>query len=160
MAAPKKLTVGEQAPDFACKTADGETLTLADLRGQKVILWFYPAANTSLCTKQAIDLRDNRAEFEAAGYRLIGVSPDSPEAVREFIEQQNLPFTMLADETKEMMTAYGTWGEKNSYGKIVTGTIRSTFALDEDGKIIFAKYRVGTPKHIETLRKALLFPTP
>ena len=153
---PIKLQVGEKAPDFKVKTADGKDFSLADLKGKKTILWFYPAAGTSLCTVQAKDLRDNREEFEAAGYQIIGVSPDELEPIQKFIEKQNLPFTMLSDPEHTMMTDYGTWGPKNQYGKWVEGTIRSTFVIDEEGTLAFVKYRVGTPKHIETLRKALL----
>lgn len=155
MAAPVKLAVGDKAPDFDLPTAGGGRIRLADLAGAPAIIWFYPAANTSLCTNQACDLRDNHQMFVDAGYRVVGISPDAVEDLDRFVAEQELPYTLAGDESREVMRAWGTWGEKNMYGKIVEGTIRSTFAIDADGVITLAKYRVGTPKHIAFLQEKL-----
>lgn len=155
MAAPVKLAVGDKAPDFDLPTSGGGRISLADLAGAPAVIWFYPAANTSLCTKQACDLRDNHQMFLDKGYRLVGISPDPVEELDRFVAAQRLPFTLAGDESHEVMRAYGTWGEKNMYGKIVEGTIRSTFAIDENGVLTFVKYRVGTPKHISLLQEKL-----
>ena len=136
-AAPVKLAVGEPAPALDLPTAGGGRISLEDLRGAPALLWFYPAANTSLCTKQACDLRDNHEMFLDAGYRVVGISPDPVPELDRFV------------------AAYGAWGEKNMYGKLVQGTIRSTFAIDEAGILTFVKYRVGTPKHIALLQEKL-----
>ncbi|WP_062948622.1 peroxiredoxin [Brachybacterium sp. sponge] len=153
--APVKLAVGDAAPALDLPIAGGGRITLEDLRGAPALLWFYPAANTSLCTKQACDLRDNHRMFLDAGYRVIGISPDPVPELDRFVAEQDLPFTLASDESHEVMTAYGAWGEKNMYGKIVQGTIRSTFAIDEAGVLTFVKYRVGTPKHIALLQEKL-----
>ena len=135
--------------------AGGGRVTLEDLAGAPALLWFYPAANTSLCTKQACDLRDNHQMFLDAGYRVIGVSPDPVPELDRFVAEQDLPYDLASDESHAVMTAYGAWGEKNMYGKLVEGVIRSTFAIDAEGRIEFAKYRVGTPKHIALLQEKL-----
>lgn len=153
--APVKLAVGDPAPAFDLPTAGGGRVSLQELRGTPAVLWFYPEANTSLCTQQACDLRDNHQMFLDAGYRVIGISPDPLPALERFVAEQSLPYTLASDESREVMTAYGAWGEKNMYGRIVQGTIRSTFALDADGILTLVKYRVGTPKHIELLRTTL-----
>src|SRR5690606_6076890 len=153
--APVKLAVGDAAPALDLPTAGGGRITLEDLRGAPALLWFYPAANTSLCTKQACDLRDNHQMFLDAGYRVIGISPDPVPELDRFVAEQDLPYTLASDESHVVMTAYGAWGEKNMYGKIVEGTIRSTFAIDEAGVLTFVKYRVGTPKHIALLQEKL-----
>ena len=137
------------------KLAVGDRVTLEDLAGAPALIWFYPAANTSLCTKQACDLRDHHQMFLDAGYRVIGVSPDPLPELDRFIAEQDLPYDLASDETHEVMTAYGAWGEKNMYGKLVEGTIRSTFAIDAEGVLTFVKYRVGTPKHIALLQEKL-----
>ena len=153
--APVKLTVGDMAPDFDLPTAGGGRITLDDLRGAPAIIWFYPEANTTLCTTQACDLRDNHSVFAEAGYRIVGISPDEVPALDRFVAEQNLPYTLAGDPTHEAMIRWGTWGSKNMYGKIVQGTIRSTFAIDAEGRLTFVKYRVGTPKHIALLRDKL-----
>lgn len=150
-----KLEVGQMAPDFDLPAAGGGRISLADLAGAPALIWFYPAANTPLCTTQACDLRDNYDMFTNAGYRIVGISPDKIEDIETFVEKQNLPFTMAGDETHEVMAAYGAWGMKNMYGRQVEGTIRSTFAVDAEGRLTFVKYRVGTPKHIAVLREKL-----
>lgn len=154
-AAPVKLALGDAAPDFDLPTAGSGRVSLGQLRGAPALLWFYPAANTSLCTKQACDLRDNYQMFLDAGYRVIGISPDPVAELDRFVAEQGLPYTLASDESHETMTAYGAWGEKNMYGKLVQGTIRSTFAIDETGTLTFVKYRVGTPKHISVLQEKL-----
>ena len=154
-AAPVKLAVGDAAPDFDLPTAGGGRVSLSELRGAPALIWFYPAANTSLCTKQACDLRDNHQMFLDAGYRVVGISPDAIEELDRFVERQRLPYTLAGDESHQVMEAYGAWGEKNMYGRTVEGTIRSTFAIDADGILTFVKYRVGTPKHISLLQEKL-----
>ena len=153
--APIKLTVGDAAPDFDLPTADGGRVSLAELRGAPALIWFYPAAGTPVCTRQACDLRDNYQMFVDAGYRVVGISPDPVEKLQTFVERQNLPYTLASDESTQVMAAYGAWGEKNMYGRKVVGTIRSTFAIDDNGILTFVRYRVGTPKHIELLREKL-----
>ncbi|GAB4097046.1 peroxiredoxin [Brachybacterium horti] len=152
---PVKLAVGDAAPALDLPLAGGGRVTLEDLAGAPALLWFYPAANTSLCTKQACDLRDNHQMFVDAGYRVIGVSPDPVPELDRFIAEQDLPYDLASDESHAVMAAYGAWGEKNMYGKLVEGVIRSTFAIDAEGRIEFAKYRVGTPKHIALLQEKL-----
>ncbi|PMC75658.1 peroxiredoxin [Brachybacterium sp. UMB0905] len=152
---PVKLAVGDPAPSFDLATAGGGRVTLEDLRGAPALLWFYPAANTSLCTRQAVDLRDHHEMFTDAGYRVVGISPDEVPELDRFVAEQELPYTLAADPTHEVMAAYGAWGQKNMYGRIVEGTIRSTFAIDADGILTFVKYRVGTPKHIALLQEKL-----
>ncbi|MFC0676132.1 peroxiredoxin [Brachybacterium hainanense] len=152
---PVKLAVGDAAPAFDLETAGGGRISLDELRGAPALIWFYPAANTSLCTRQACDLRDNHRMFLDAGYRVIGISPDPVPELDRFVAEQDLPYTLASDPTHAVMTAYGAWGEKNMYGKLVEGTIRSTFAVDGSGVLTFVKYRVGTPKHIALLQEKL-----
>lgn len=152
---PIKLAVGDKAPDFDLPIAGGGRVSLEELRGAPAVIWFYPAASTPVCTRQACDLRDNYRMFVDAGYRVVGISPDPIDKIESFAEKQNLPYTLASDESTEVMAAYGAWGEKNMYGKIVTGTIRSTFAIDENGILTLVKYRVGTPKHIALLQEKL-----
>lgn len=153
--APVKLAIGDAVPAFDLPTAGGGRVTLEELRGAPAVIWFYPAANTSLCTRQACDLRDNHQMFLDAGYRVVGISPDPVEALDRFVAEQDLPYTLASDESHQTMAAYGAWGEKNMYGRIVEGTIRSTFAIDAEGELTLVKYRVGTPKHIDLLRTTL-----
>ncbi|MDO5661818.1 MAG: peroxiredoxin [Brachybacterium sp.] len=152
---PVKLAVGDRAPAFDLPTADGRRITTEDLRGAPALIWFYPGANTPVCTRQAVDLRDHHRVFTDAGYRIVGISPDPLPEIQRFVREQELPYTLASDADHAAGHAYGTWGEKNMYGRVVTGTIRSTFALDADGVITFARYRVGTPKHIAVLREKL-----
>lgn len=153
--APVRLAVGDRAPAFALTAADGSTLRSEDLVGTRYILYFYPAANTSVCTKQACDLRDHYQDLRAAGWDVYGVSPDQIGAVQKFTEKQSLPFTLLIDPEHTVMERYGTWGLKNSYGRVVEGTLRSTFAVDTDGTLVLARYRVRTPGHAEKLLQEL-----
>lgn len=153
--APVRLAVGDTAPAFALTDADGRTVSSADLVGTSYILFFYPAANTSVCTAQACDLRDHYQELRDAGWDVYGVSPEQLPAVQTFVEKQSLPFHLLIDPEHSAMERYGTWGLKNSYGRVVEGTIRSTFAVDAAGTIVLAKYRVKTPGHAQMLLTAL-----
>lgn len=150
-----KLAVGDMAPDFDLPTADGGRVSLADLRGTPALIWFYPAANTSLCTREACDLRDHHDMFTGQGYRVVGISPDAIEDLKTFAAKQGLPYTLASDESKDVLRSYGAFGEKNMYGKIVEGVIRSTFAIDAEGRLTYVKYRVGTPKQIADLQAKL-----
>ncbi|WP_426183894.1 thioredoxin-dependent thiol peroxidase [Microbacterium sp. TWP3-1-2b2] len=143
------------APDFSLLDQDGAKVALSDLRGQKTILYFYPAAMTPGCTTQACDFRDSIASLQGAGYRVVGVSRDEPSKLAEFRERDGLSFTLLSDPDHAVHTAYGVWGEKMNYGKVVEGVIRSTFVLDEDGTITQAMYNVKATGHVARLRKML-----
>jgi peroxiredoxin Q/BCP len=143
------------APDFSLSTDTGETLSLKELRGRKVVLYAYPAAMTPGCTKQACDFRDSLASLQAAGYEVVGISPDKPAKLAQFREQDALTFPLVSDQDKSVLTAYGAYGEKQLYGKTVTGVIRSTFVLDEDGRVQRAMYNVKATGHVAKLRKDL-----
>jgi peroxiredoxin Q/BCP len=153
MAATPRLSPGEKAPAFALPDSSGSTVKLSSFKGQKVVLYVYPAAMTPGCTKQACDFRDNLQRFADAGYAVIGLSPDTPEKLQKFVEAESLTFPLLSDVTKETLTAYGAFGEKQLYGKTVTGVIRSTFLLDEKGKITTASYAVKATGHVAKLLK-------
>lgn len=150
-----RLEPGEIAPDFTLTTDRGEQVHLADLRGRKVVLYAYPAAMTPGCTTQACDFRDNLEPFAAAGYAVYGISPDAPEKLARFVEKESLTFPLLSDPDKEVLTAYGAFGEKTMYGKKVVGVIRSTFVVDEEGRIEVAKYNVRAKGHVASLAKTL-----
>ena len=143
------------APDFSLPTDTGETLSLKELRGRKVVLYAYPAAMTPGCTKQACDFRDSLASLQAAGYEVVGISPDKPAKLVQFRERDALTFPLVSDQDKSVLTAYGAYGEKQLYGKTVTGVIRSTFVLDEDGRVQRAMYNVKATGHVAKLRKDL-----
>jgi peroxiredoxin Q/BCP len=129
------LEPGDEAPDFTLDDQNGEPLTLSDLRGQTVVLYFYPRADTPGCTTQACGIRDRRADYEAAGVRVIGVSPDPVAAVAKFAGKYELDFTLLADPDHAVADAYGTWVEKKNYGRTYMGVQRATFIIDPEGKI-------------------------
>ncbi|MGC4894569.1 thioredoxin-dependent thiol peroxidase [Micromonospora sp. DT31] len=150
-----RLNPGDPAPEFSLPTDDGRTLTLSDLRGRKVILYAYPAAMTPGCTKQACDFRDSLASLQAAGYEVVGISPDKPQKLATFRERDAITFPLVADADKAVLTAYGAYGEKQSYGRTVTGVIRSTFVIDEDGRIERALYNVKATGHVAKLRRDL-----
>lgn len=150
-----RLEPGTPAPDFALTDQDGASVSLTDLRGQKVILYFYPAAMTPGCTTQACDFRDSISSLQGAGYTVIGVSRDQPAKLREFRERDALTFTLLSDPDHAVHTAYGVWGEKMNYGKVIEGVIRSTFVIDEQGVIELAQYNVKATGHVARLRKTL-----
>ena len=150
-----RLAVGDLAPDFTLPTADGGTVSLSDLRGRRVIVYFYPAAMTPGCTTQACDFRDNLASLQGAGYAVLGISPDQPAKQAKFRDEQHVTFPMLCDPDRTVLEAYGAYGEKKLYGKTVTGVIRSTFVIDEDGAIDRAMYNVKATGHVAKLRRDL-----
>ena len=149
------LEAGSPAPDFTLPDKDGNAHALSDYRGQKVILYFYPAASTPGCTTQACDFRDNMASLQGAGYVVLGLSKDKLPALQKFAENENLGFPLLSDEDLTVHNAYGAFGEKSMYGKTVMGVIRSTFVVDESGLLVHALYNVKATGHVEMLRKRL-----
>ncbi len=155
MAETTHLTAGDKAPDFTLPDADGDSVSLRDFRGQRVVVYFYPAAMTPGCTTQACDFRDNLAELNDAGVAVVGISPDPLEKLVEFREKESLTFPLLSDVDKTVLNAYGAYGEKNNYGKTVIGVIRSTFVIDADGKIEQALYNVKATGHVAALRNKL-----
>jgi peroxiredoxin Q/BCP len=155
MAPAPRLSPGDKAPAFTLPTDDGSTLSLEDLRGRKVVLYVYPAAMTPGCTTQACDFRDSLQRFVDAGYAVVGMSPDSPAKLAKFREKEGLTFPLVSDESKETLTAYGAYGEKQLYGKTVVGVIRSTFLLDEDGTVTQASYGVKATGHVAKLIRDL-----
>ena len=155
MAEVKKLDVGDKAPDFTLVNQDGAKVSLADLKGQKVIVYFFPAALTPGCTKEAEDFNANLKALEKGNYSVFGVSPDSVEKMRKFQEAHKLKFTLLADPDLTVHKKYGAFGEKSMYGRTYEGVLRSTFVVDEKGKIELALYNVRATGHVESLRKQL-----
>ncbi len=150
-----RLAVGDPAPDFTLSDADGEPVSLADYRGRRVVVYFYPAASTPGCTKQACDFRDNLADFNGAGLDVIGISPDKPAKLAKFRDAEGVTFPLLSDPDREVLTAWGAFGEKTMYGKTVTGVIRSTFVVGPGGAIETAQYNVRATGHVAKLRKDL-----
>jgi peroxiredoxin Q/BCP len=155
-----RLSVGDAAPDFTLTDDTGGSVRLSNLRGRKVIVYFYPAAMTPGCTTQACDFTAAMSDFTDAGYTVLGISPDKPEKLAAFRTQGALNFTLLSDPSKETMTAYGAFGEKQLYGKTVVGVIRSTFVIDEDGRIERALYNVRAKGHVAKLARELAIPLP
>ncbi|MFC3414355.1 thioredoxin-dependent thiol peroxidase [Algoriphagus hitonicola] len=147
------LEVGQKAPDFEAKIETGETIKLSDFKGKKVILYFYPKDNTPGCTAQACDLRDNYEALQKAGYVVLGISSDSEKSHQKFIEKQELPFSLIADEDKKVHELYGTWVEKSMYGRKYMGTARTTFVIDEEGKIEEIIDKVKTKEHTAQILK-------
>lgn len=150
-----RLTPGDTAPDFSLPDATGNTVSLSDYAGQKVIVYFYPKAMTPGCTTQACDFRDRMERFTADGYTVIGISPDAVKSLDKFTEQEDLNFPVLADEDHKVAEAYGAWGEKKNYGKVYEGLIRSTIVIDEEGKVSEAQYNVKAKGHVDKLRRDL-----
>ena len=150
-----RLSPGDPAPDFTLPTDDGRTVSLSDSRGRQAIVYFYPAAMTPGCTTQACDFTDSLSSLKAAGYDVLGISPDSPAKLAKFREKDGLTITLLSDADRSVMQAYGAHGEKKLYGKVVEGVIRSTFVVDEDGKIALAQYNVKATGHVAKLRRDL-----
>lgn len=155
MAATPHLSPGDVAPDFTLPDADGRPVSLSDYRGRRVIVYFYPAASTPGCTTEACDFRDNLAELGDAGLDVLGISPDRPAKLATFRDAQGLTFPLLSDPDREVLTAWGVFGEKKMYGKTVTGVIRSTFVVDADGKVEEALYNVRATGHVAKLRRDL-----
>ncbi|GAA3692933.1 thioredoxin-dependent thiol peroxidase [Zhihengliuella alba] len=151
----ERLAPGAPAPAFTLPDADGNAISLADFSGRKVILYFYPAASTPGCTKQACDFRDNLASLAAAGYQVLGVSPDSPMKLKKFVTKEDLTFPLLSDEDHGVAEAYGAWGEKKNYGRVYEGLIRSTIVIGEDGAVEVAQYNVRATGHVAKLRRDL-----
>lgn len=149
------LANGDVAPDFILPDAEGASVSLSDFRGRKVIVYFYPAAATPGCTTQACDFRDNFSSLNRSGFAVVGVSKDSPEVLRAFAEAENLTFPLLSDSDLSVHHSYGAWGEKSMYGKRVTGVLRSTFVIDEDGVVLHALHNVKATGHVAALRKKL-----
>jgi peroxiredoxin Q/BCP len=150
-----RLEPGDKAPAFSLLDADGKKVTLSSYKGRQVLLYFYPAAMTTGCTKQACDFRDNLALLNDAGIDVVGISPDKPEKLAKFRERDSLTFPLLSDPDRTVLSAYGAFGEKMMYGKKVTGVIRSTFLIDEKGKIARAMYNVRATGHVAKLIRDL-----
>lgn len=149
------LEIGAKAPGFELADQDGNHVKLSDFAGKNVIVYFYPAASTPGCTTQACDFRDNLNSLKAAGYVVLGISPDEPKKLKKFVDNEGLTFPLLSDPDNAVQTAYGAYGEKSMYGKTYMGTIRSTFVVDADGKIAKAMYNVKATGHVAKLRGEL-----
>jgi peroxiredoxin Q/BCP len=154
-AQPRRLSVGDPAPDFTLADDKGGEVTLSDLRGRNVIVYFYPAAMTPGCTTQACDFSDSLDALKARGYEVLGISPDSPDKLAKFREQDHLTITLLSDPDRQALDAYGAWGEKKNYGRTYEGVIRSTVVVDEEGNVAHAAYNVKATGHVAKLRKDL-----
>jgi peroxiredoxin Q/BCP len=150
-----RLAPGDTAPDFTLTSDTGDEVSLAGLRGRKVIVYFYPAAMTPGCTTEACDFTDSFSSLKGAGYEVLGISPDDPAKLATFRQRDALTITLLSDPDKATLTAYGAFGEKKLYGKTVEGVIRSTFVIDEEGRIELAQYNVKATGHVAKLRKDL-----
>jgi thioredoxin-dependent peroxiredoxin len=150
-----RLSPGDTAPEFTLPDDTGKDVALSDFLGRKVIVYFYPAAMTPGCTKQACDFTDTLDSFKAEGYEVLGISPDRPEKLAKFRSRDALTITLLSDPDKTVLREYGAYGEKKLYGKVVEGVIRSTVVVDEDGKVFLAQYNVKATGHVAKLRKDL-----
>ena len=150
-----RLAPGDTAPDFTLTSDTGDEVSLAGLRGRKVIVYFYPAAMTPGCTTEACDFTDSFSSLKGAGYEVLGISPDDPAKLATYRERDALTITLLSDPDKATLTAYGAFGEKKLYGKTVEGVIRSTFVINEEGRIELAQYNVKATGHVAKLRKDL-----
>jgi peroxiredoxin Q/BCP len=150
-----RLAVGDQAPDFTLQDDTGKQISLSDFRGRSVVVYFYPAASTPGCTKQACDFRDNLAELNDAGFDVLGISPDKPEKLARFRAAEGLTFPLLSDPTKAVLNEWGAFGEKQNYGKTIQGVIRSTFVVTPEGTIGQALYNVKATGHVARLLKEL-----
>ena len=150
-----RLEPGQQAPDFTLPDASGRPVSLSGLRGRPVVVYFYPKAETPGCTTQACDFRDSLDRFAAEGFAVLGISPDAPEALAKFTENQSLTFPLLSDADHAVAEAYGAWGEKKNYGRTYEGLIRSTVVVDPDGAVELAQYNVKATGHVTKLRRDL-----
>ena len=151
----QRLQPGDAAPEFTLTNESGDSVSLSDYRGRKVVVYFYPAAMTPGCTTQACDFRDSLDSLAASGYAVLGISPDQPEELAKFRDRDGLTFPLLSDADRSVMKAWSAYGEKKLYGKVVNGVIRSTFVVDEDGKIEIAQYNVKATGHVAKLRREL-----
>ncbi|PPG49577.1 thioredoxin-dependent thiol peroxidase [Rathayibacter sp. AY2B7] len=153
--AEARLAAGDSAPEFTLPNQDGEPVSLADYRGRRVILFFYPEADTPGCTTEACDFRDNAASLRDSGYEVLGLSRDTPEALRRWADAQGITYPLLSDPDMTAHRAYAVWGEKSLYGKTVVGVLRSTFVVGAEGALEFAQYGVRATGHVQALRKKL-----
>ncbi|NVM98595.1 thioredoxin-dependent thiol peroxidase [Arthrobacter sp. SDTb3-6] len=151
----ERLVPGDTAPAFSLPNADGGTTALQDFTGQNVVVYFYPAAATPGCTKEACDFRDNLASLKSAGYQVLGISPDPVAKLAKFAAKEELTFPLLSDEDHAVADAYAAWGEKKNYGKTYQGLIRSTIVVDGSGKVALAQYNVRATGHVAKLRRDL-----
>ena len=150
-----RLEPGDEAPDFTLKDDSGNDISLSQFKGQRVIVYFYPAAMTPGCTKQACDFTTSMPDFEKLNTVVLGISPDAPAKLAKFREKEHLTIELLSDRDKAVLQAYGAYGEKMNYGKKIMGVIRSTFVVGPDGKVEKAYYNVKATGHVERLRKDL-----
>jgi peroxiredoxin Q/BCP len=150
-----RLSPGDTAPDFTLASDTGDEVSLSGLRGRKVIVYFYPAAMTPGCTTQACDFTDSLDSLAAAGIEVLGISPDEPDTLARFRERDGLRIRLLSDPDRSTLEAYGAYGEKKLYGKVVQGVIRSTFVVDEEGRVELAQYNVKATGHVAKLRRDL-----
>jgi len=150
-----RLEIGDQAPSFTLTSDAGQEVSLSDFAGKRLVIFFYPAAMTPGCTKEACDFRDSLATLRGAGYEVIGISPDKPEKLAKFVAKESLTYPLLADPDKQVLEAYGAYGEKKLYGKTVVGVIRSTVVVGADGTVELARYNVKATGHVASLSKAL-----
>lgn len=150
-----RLETGQTAPAFTLSDHTGRSVSLGDFTGRKLIIFFYPAAMTPGCTKEACDFRDSLIRLQRAGYEVIGISPDKPEKLAKFVEKESLTYPLLSDTDRAVMDAYGAYGEKTLYGKKVVGVIRSTIVIGPDGTVALPKYNVKATGHVASLSKAL-----
>ncbi len=152
---PERLTPGAAAPDFTLKNAAGQNVRLRDFRGRKTVVYFYPAASTPGCTKEACDFRDSLSSLQKAGYEVLGISPDPQSKLAAFADAEALNFPLLSDEDHAVAEAFGAWGEKKNYGRTYEGLIRSTVVVDAEGIVALAQYNVRATGHVAKLRRDL-----
>ena len=150
-----RLDIGDEAPGFTLTSDSGQQVSLADFAGKRLVIFFYPAAMTPGCTKEACDFRDSLGTLQGAGYEVIGISPDKPEKLAKFVAKESLTYPLLADPDKEVLEAYGAYGEKKLYGKTVTGVIRSTIVIDAHGRVEHAFDNVKATGHVAKLLRDL-----
>jgi thioredoxin-dependent peroxiredoxin len=155
MTEQKRLSPGDQAPAFTLPDSEGKPVSLSDYAGRSVVVYFYPAAGTPGCTKQACDFRDSIGDLSSSGYEVVGVSPDKPEKLAKFAAEEGLNFPLLSDVDRKVLTEWGAFGEKQNYGRTVMGVIRSTFLVDPEGKIEKAMYNVRATGHVAKLLREL-----
>jgi peroxiredoxin Q/BCP len=155
MSEQKRLSPGDQAPAFTLPDSEGKPVSLSDYLGRSVVVYFYPAASTPGCTKEACDFRDNLGSLGESGYDVVGISPDKPEKLAKFAAAEGLNFPLLSDVDRSVLQAWGAYGEKQNYGKTIVGVIRSTFLVDPEGKIAKAMYNVRATGHVAKLLREL-----